>query len=87
MVVHNRNAAVRGRLARAVPFRDPASGALVRQTLGEALGLSPTDNAVCRIREARSGRELAVASREVWVGGLELELEPYDARVFLRTDS
>ena len=82
VVVHNRNAAVRGRLARAVPVRDPGSGGLRHENLVEALGLEPGDGSY-GFRDRRTGAQMTCSRRELEERGLELELGPYGCRVFV----
>ncbi len=80
VLVHNRDATVRGRVRRAVPYRD-AEGNAVTETLGEALGLAP--DGCCRFRDAITGAELERPSSGILERGLDVELGPYQARVLL----
>ncbi len=81
VLIHNRDATVRGRVRRAVPYRQSSGELIEGEALGEALELSPGGR--CRFRDLVTGRELERPATEILEGGLEVELGPYQARVLL----
>ena len=86
VIVHNRDATVRGFVRRAVSYRDAEGHTVQGETLGQALGLDPSPGVYCRFRDPASGLEYLFASRDLAARGLEVELGPYESRVLRVTE-
>jgi glycosidase len=87
VVVHNKYAHAKGWIMQSVAYKDNASrsggGRLARKHLAEGLGLSGHENRFCVFRDQSSGLEYIRGSRELWDRGLYIELNAYQAHVFM----
>lgn len=81
VVYHNRFAETRGWIRSSVPYREKATNTLVRETLGQGLGLSSDSYVI--FRDHVSGLEYIRSCQEFFDQGLYLELHAYEVHVFL----
>lgn len=81
---NNRHSTTRGRIDVSVPYA--VSGGrekrLLRKSLVEGLGLSTEDGVYYIISEFFSGLEFIVSGKQLADGGLEVELGPYEKKLF-----
>jgi glycosidase len=87
ILYHNRYAHARGWIktsaAHSVKTAKGGRRRLVRRRLAEGLGLSDRENRFCVFRDQTSGLEYIRSNRELWEQGLYVELNAYQAHVFL----
>ncbi len=86
VVFNNGDADAKVRLHESVPFRDGDSSdgakALRTATLGEGVGVVGDNRLLVRFRDRISGEEYLVQSQKLQSRGLEVELRPFQCRVF-----
>lgn len=85
VVFHNRFGSAQGWVRTSVGFAGTSDGErrILRQTLGEGLGLHPDENMYVIFREWVTGQEFIRSSEEICRQGLEFHLNAYEYHVFL----
>ncbi|MEM7052220.1 MAG: alpha-amylase family glycosyl hydrolase [Acidobacteriota bacterium] len=80
--VHHRAGETRGRVSRSVPFVDREGEKPRRETLGEALAITPRPDRYWIFRDLVAGGERLISAQRLAEDGLEARLGSYEARVY-----
>lgn len=83
VVYHNKFATTRGWVRSSVGFKDKGSGQIVQRTLAEGLALQGDGEHYTIYRDTTTGLEYIRNSRELCERGIYIELQAYEAHVFL----